>query len=62
MVALGYNEYGTSSSYQSLAKALTDTLLPVTQGGDWGGLVSVDVCQYLNIVTSVNHQDYTKDC
>jgi len=39
MIALGYNEYGTSLLPLSLAVYLLISLT-VTQGGDWGFLVS----------------------
>ncbi len=61
MVALGYNEYGTSLSYYSRRGACTDTLLPVTQGGDWGGLVSRRLPLKCTVVNA-HDEDYTKDC
>jgi hypothetical protein len=39
MIALGYNEYGTSLLPLSLIMDLLISLA-VTQGGDWGFLVS----------------------
>lgn len=43
MIALGYNEYGTSLSYRFLSPPTDQRFvyfLTVTQGGDWGALVS----------------------
>jgi hypothetical protein len=43
MIALGYNEYGTSLSYRFYRLQRINDLfisLTVTQGGDWGALVS----------------------
>jgi hypothetical protein len=43
MIALGYNEYGTLLSYAIIISNGSTNLfisLTVTQGGDWGALVS----------------------